>query len=153
MDVKWFLVLADRQSQAPTQAQPKPQGSKASVLDLSEMFSNRRDGFADRMFHTLLSVLKALPCHAQSPKAPSHSDPHTLVWDLLFAMPTNGGIGAKVRSTAGVSNDDTLMSDPSEWISLLNKQTYQRSVYVLQTIDSCLQPARSLVLPFACTPN
>ena len=139
------FVLADRQAQAPAQGQPKPQTQKASVLDLNEIVSDRRDGFANRMFQTLLSVLEALPWRTAPLKATNRADGHKLVWDLLLAMPTNGGVGAKVRSTAGVASDDSAMSDSSEWTLLLNKQSYQRSVYVLQTIDSFLQPAPEIL--------
>lgn len=141
------FVLADRQSQTPTPIQPKPQSRKTSVLDLNDIFSNHKDGFADKMFQTLLSILEALPWRTTLSTNLNHPDPHQLVWDLLLAMPTNGGIGEKVRSMAGVSSDDTPMSDPSEWLSLLNKRSYQRSVYVLQTIDSFLQPAPEILTP------
>ena len=139
------FVLADRQSQAPIPVQPKPPNRKASVLDLNDIFSNHRDGFADKMFQTLLSVLEALPWHTPLPKTANQLDPHQLVWDLLLAMPTNGGVAEKVRSTAGVSSDDAPMSDSLEWLSLLDKRNYQRSVYVLQTIDSFLQPAPEIL--------
>ena len=139
------FVIADRQTPSPAlQAQPKPSTRKA-VLELGEMFSNRRNGFADRMFQTLLSVLEALPWRAGS-------ETHKLVWDLLLAIPTNPRILEEVRLTAGLpqlsaahgsSNEDEIMVDMTgdRWSSLLNKDSFHRSVYVLQTVDTFLQPA------------
>eukprot|EP00547_Thalassionema_nitzschioides_P005510 CAMPEP_0194205836 /NCGR_PEP_ID=MMETSP0156-20130528/5031_1 /TAXON_ID=33649 /ORGANISM="Thalassionema nitzschioides, Strain L26-B" /LENGTH=3092 /DNA_ID=CAMNT_0038932219 /DNA_START=10 /DNA_END=9288 /DNA_ORIENTATION=+ len=144
------FVIADRQAQAPSPAQPKPQTQKNSVLDLNKMFDESHTGFANRIFETLLSVLEALPARSNSSKVPDRSTTHKLVWDLLLAMPTNKEIAEKVRATAGVSlgksSDDAIMTDSvaDQWSSLLDKRNFQRSVYVLQTIDAFLQPAPEL---------
>lgn len=146
------FVLADRQAQAPSPAQAKPQTQKASVLDLNEIFSDHNgDGFANKMFQTLLSVLEALPWRAVNPKSVTGPSAQKLVWDLLLAMPTNAKVGEKVRKTGGVgyvkSNEDAVMGEtaPEQWSSLLDKRSYQRSVYVLQTVDSFLQPAPEIL--------
>lgn len=149
------FVIADRQVQPSANVSTsKTTPKKNTTLELSEIFHSGPNGSADRLFETLLAVLEALP------------DPSSLgvdtqkhVWDLLLAMPTNIGIAKRVRSTAEMSSspaarqvdDDAMVVDtPVEpWTRLLDFRSFHHSVYVMQVIDSFLQPAPEVlcVLP------
>ncbi|CAB9501188.1 Ubiquitin carboxyl-terminal hydrolase puf [Seminavis robusta] len=120
--------------------------------DLSDVFFDDDGRFADKLFMTLLGVLEALPWRepdVSMTDAPStFLDTHTLVWDLLLAMPTNANIAARVRSMSkagdNASSDDDAMDvdSPREaWTNLLDLQSFQRSVYVLLALDAFLQPS------------
>lgn len=147
-------------------------GPAGSSLDLSGLLSrNGPDGSSDLFFDTLISVLESLPVASSLPatigsvsildKSKKSGDTHSLVWDLLLAMPTNAGIIANVHVTSfssrGGGNDDTMAVEPisgggviSDWSSLLDFAHFERSVYVMQILDSLLRPATSM---FSSLPN
>jgi hypothetical protein len=63
-------------------------------------------------------------------------------------MPTNGGILERVRNTARVpidtaGDDDAMKVDTpyGRWSDLLDRTSFHHSVYLMQVIDSFLQPA------------
>lgn len=147
-----MAVLADKPQMggSPTASGPKEQKptvpqTPPSSLDLTELFA--KYGF----FDTLIAVLEALPRSGPS-KTKSELDgahTHTLVWDLLFAMPTNAGIIASVHAAAATSlveDCDNMVDErtgniTSDWSSLLDFGHFERSVYVMQILDSYLRPA------------
>jgi ubiquitin carboxyl-terminal hydrolase 9/24 len=126
--------------------------------DLSEVFFNDDGKFSDRLFSLLLSILEVLPWKASEEQmsdtendTQAASDTHQLVWELLLAMPMNEGVASRVGS-AQLRNTDNLSvtssDDPMEvdstgdvWSPLLDSKNFDRSVYVLLTIDAFLQPA------------
>jgi len=122
---------------------------KPVVLEISDLFNEKRGAFADRLFQTLLSVLQALPWRTANRKSVSGCDTHKLVWDLLLAMPTNPSVAEHVRVAAGMgSQSDAMVVDNNiagQWSELLDKRSFQRSVYVLQTLDAFLQPAAEIL--------
>lgn len=136
---------------------------KSGNLNLSEMFANNSpNGSADRFFDTLLAVLEALPTHDNEKDMASTAtemDTHNLVWDLLLAMPTNQRIIDRVLSathrfndaslSGGVPDADAMVIETprrdKEWSALINENSFYRSVYIMQTIDSFLQPASELL--------
>lgn len=154
-------ILSDK----PTQQQPadtigpdildqeqpsKP--SKSSHLDLSDLFSGDGSNGSSEFFSTLMVVLESLPVlDASGPFAGKKtSDTHSLVWDLLLAMPTNAGIIEKVHQAAsGIDpTGDAMVVESvggnSDWSSLLDFSHFERSVYVMQILDSLLRPATAM---------
>lgn len=120
--------------------------------DLSDIFFDDESKFADRLFHTLLGVLEALPWREPDVSMTESQEPeidsHKLVWDLLLAMPTNAHIAMRVHATTtagekGASGEDAMDIDSprEQWTNLLDIRNFQRSVYVLLAIDAFLQPA------------
>ena len=96
------FVIADRQSQGTgNPGGIKKTAESVSAFNVSEIFTDGGE-FADRLFETLLGVLELLPWRGMEEKNHQIIDSHRLVWDLLLAMPTNGGIVDRVRSTAGM---------------------------------------------------
>lgn len=91
---------------------------------------------------------------------------HDLVWGLMLAMPTNAGMiervrRASMRSKDGVAKctaDDAMVVDSDcfynaspldgvhadrsspSWSNLLDFRQFERSVYIMQVIDSILRP-------------
>ena len=135
-------------------------------LDLS-VFFEAESSFAGQFFDTLLSILEALPSKENKMIVGDGAngavcDTHKLVWDLLLAMPTNVGIVSQVKSTASrldiisksspTSNDKMILDSNIEhiWSDLLDVNCFHRSVYVLQVIDSLLQPAPEIL---SCLPE
>ena len=133
---------------------------KGPGLDLSEIFiGDGSMGSADRFFDILLDVLEALPVFdaGESDGLNVQSiDTHKLVWDLLLSMPSNCGIIDRVRSLAeqvssiGEARDGEAITVETprrdvEWSILLDSRCFHRSVYVMQVIDSFLQPAPELL--------
>lgn len=134
------FVIADRQNQGATSpALNKNPTRKNSVLDLGGIFGDPNNEFAAKIFQTLLSVLEALPWRTDT--SSSRNSSYTLVWDLLLAMPTNAGVSSIVRSSAGVSDDSMLVDSTNMWASLIDHGNFQKSVYIMQAIESFLQPA------------
>jgi ubiquitin carboxyl-terminal hydrolase 9/24 len=135
--------------------------STSSTLDLTGLFSrNGLDGSSNLFFDTLMSVLELLPVDATSiinnngwnktDTGRKGVDSHSLAWDLLSAMPTNAGIIAKVHAACSATSKATPSGDDmavefiggaSDWSSLLDFRHFERSVYVMQILDSFLRPA------------
>ena len=119
-----------------------------SALNVSEIFQSGGE-FADRLFETLLGVLELLPWRETEENGLQVIDSHKLVWDLLLAMPTNSGIIERVQAASrsdGVSSgrdkDAMVVDTPLEqWPDLLDRASFHHSVYVMQVIESFLQPA------------
>lgn len=127
---------------------PKKPVEAVSPLNVSEIFTGGGE-FAHRLFETLLGVLELLPWRETEESNSQVVDSHKLVWDLLLAIPTNRGIMERVRFTAiggdvavGGADKDAMMLDSQEnWSSLLDRSSFHHSVYVMQVIESFLQPA------------
>lgn len=143
------FVIADRQQVAPSNSgNAKKSSDSISGLNVSEIFTSGGE-FADRLFETLLGVLELLPWRETEEKGHAHVDSHKLVWELLLAMPTNGGTMERVRRAAGLQKattdevaDSMAIDTPSEkWLDLLDRSNFHHSVYVMQVVDSLLQPA------------
>jgi len=133
-----------------------------SKLDLTGLFSSSgSDGSSDLFFDTLISVLETLPVKAAasptttSTGADEAKDTHSLVWDLLLAMPTNAGIISHVQTAcstaaASSSSSDNMAVEPisggsnADWSSLLDISHYERSVYIMQILDSFLRPCATM---------
>ena len=140
----------------------KMSSKKNGKLNLSDMFAkNSEHGSIDRFFDTLLNVLEALPTKDDKQRSDENSkiDTHNLVWDILLAMPTNQRIVDRVlsathRLTNDLDHDDAADSDAmvietprrdEEWSALINEKSFYRSVYIVQAIDSFLQPASEIL--------
>ena len=138
---------------AGAQEQPtKP--PKSSHLDLSDLFSgDGSNGSSDLFFSTLMVVVESLPVlDNDGPTTGMKTvDTHSLVWDLLLAMPTNSGMIDKVnRAASGIGPvGDAMLVDSvggsnSDWSSLVDFRHFERSVYVMQILDSLLRPATAM---------
>lgn len=141
------FVLTDRSSAPMSINGPSTQTSRGSyVNDLSPYFFARDGTFADRLYTMLISILESL-----SSITWTFQSIHTLVWDLLLAMPTDIGVIRKVKYIQGVAGDEPFVSGCNDamelettndiWMQLLDVNSFDRSVYVLLTIDAALQPA------------
>jgi hypothetical protein len=82
-------------------------------------------------------------------------DSHSLVWDVLLAMPTNVRVRDFVENAAkewktkeSNASVDAMVVD-SAWSSLIDIHHFERSVYVLQVLEFCLRPPPHL---FSCLP-
>lgn len=128
---------------------------KSSHLDLSDLFSGDGSNGSSEFFSTLMVVLESLPVlDVKVNDGPLHgkkaADTHSLVWDLLLAMPTNAGIIERVHRAASLTDpagDDMLVESiggNSDWSSLLDFSHFERSVYVMQILDSLLRPATAM---------
>jgi ubiquitin carboxyl-terminal hydrolase 9/24 len=147
------FVIAERQMQQNANATTAKASRTARSRDLSDIFCNDADKFADKLFQTLLSVLEALPWREpdeMTDVSTSSTDTHKHVWDLFLAMPTNAAVAAQVLITAESgsaaknSDDDAMEVDTRHselWSKLLDLRSFHRSVYVLLAIDAFLQPA------------
>ena len=134
--------------------------SPSSKLDLTGLFSrNGMDGSSDLFFDTLISVLETLPVKSTmtttSASSGNATDTHSLVWDLLLAMPTNPGIIAQVHAASSASSNpssgggdnmavERIGGATADWSSLLDITYYERSVYVMQILDSFLRPCPAM---------
>ncbi len=128
-------------------------------LTMADIFGGNRQGPSDIFFETLLDMLEFLPVIKE--RTTNNIETQTLVWNVLQSVPSNEGIVDKVRRVAQcplpTSNiehegnieerkiDDQMAIDiqrnDSEWDTLLDLKHYQRAVYVLEVIDSFLQPS------------
>ena len=143
-----------------------PPPTTSSTLDLTGLFSrNGQDGSSNLFFDTLMSVLELLPANKMSFSSSLNKidderkviDSHSLAWDLLLAMPTNSGMIAKVHAASSEnaipSGDDMAVESiggASEWSSLLDFHHFERSVYVMQILDSFLRPAPVIFSSLPC---
>ena len=150
----------DISSQVVPSATTSSSALPSPKLDLTGLFSrNGVDGSSDLFFDTLISVLETLPAKSTvtttSASSGSATDTHSLVWDLLLAMPTNPGIIAQVHAASSTSSNpssgggDNMAVEPiggatADWSSLLDITYYERSVYVMQILDSFLRPCPAM---------
>eukprot|EP00567_Pseudictyota_dubia_P007508 CAMPEP_0197442408 /NCGR_PEP_ID=MMETSP1175-20131217/8425_1 /TAXON_ID=1003142 /ORGANISM="Triceratium dubium, Strain CCMP147" /LENGTH=3192 /DNA_ID=CAMNT_0042972873 /DNA_START=42 /DNA_END=9620 /DNA_ORIENTATION=- len=154
-----FLLASQKLPDHTPAPSAKLSSKKGHGLDLSEIFvgDGSRDS-ADRFFDTLLSVLEALPVRAVVDSGDSSVqsvDAHKLVWDLLLSMPSNRGIVDRVRSSAGrnaperMRDGEGMVLDAPRgdavWSTLLDIRCFHRSVYIMQVIDSFLQPSQEIL--------
>jgi len=126
-------------------------GDQKSGLSFAEIFGGSGQGPTDEFFNALLDVLEALALARDSRTLGTHK----LVWDLLQSVPSNKNVVERVRSAAqtvfcelNAGNGDEkepmtvdVKKREGDWSQLLDRNHYQKSVYVLQVIDSFLQPA------------
>lgn len=141
---------------ASTNTNVIPSGS----LDLSGLLDDQGEGSSFGIFFdTLISVLESLPASNivdysdGCSQTPQKVDPHSLVWDLLKAMPSNARVCDFVQKAAVEwkarqtnSSADAMVID-SAWSSLIDMSHFERSVYVLQVLDFSLRPPPYL---FSC---
>ena len=154
------FVIAERAVPTSTPAMPAPKTSRSPFTnDLSGLFYSDDGKVADSLFSVLLDMLKSLssklPDGMVESADSSSPDTHKLAWDFLLAMPTNPSIESRVKSVPGQSPDAPSIAsvdDPMEvevtietWSQLLDPQNFDRSVYVLLTIDSLLRPSKEVV--------
>lgn len=137
------------------QEQQPSKPPKSSHLDLSDLFSGDGSNGSSEFFSTLMVVLESLPVSDATvtdgplPKKKA-TDTHSLVWDLLLAMPTNAGIIEKVHGAASGTDPtgDAMLVESvggnSDWSSLVDFGHFERSVYVMQILDSLLRPATAM---------
>lgn len=151
------FVIAERAMQSNTAGPVATAQRSVFSHDLSAIFFSDDCKFADRLFSVVLSILEALPWKEPEEMSEADScasqstDINKLVWDLLLAMPINESVAAQVKSTHGhftdsrstSSADDAMDVESSgeSWLQLLDSRSFDRSVYVLLTIDAFLQPA------------
>lgn len=162
-----IFILANQQAPEITSNYSTKSQMRKSSLDLNEVFSvNVGHGSPDRFFDTLLAVLEALPMKNVVDSYESSTakiSTHQLVWELLYSMPSNTGIIDRVRSAAQIPFDDNCSSSKTEnrkeedfmivdtvrkddeWNYLFESSCFQRSVYVMQVVDSFLQPSTEIL--------
>jgi len=134
-------------------------------LALGEIFGEGGLGPSNGFFDTLLSVLEALPVSDMESGLGSNQfiDTQRLVWNLLLSVPSNASVVDSVRSAAQRPLPSTISTTDSrskkeievmsvdilrkdvEWNKLLDCDNFQRSVYVMQVLDSFLQPASEIL--------
>jgi ubiquitin carboxyl-terminal hydrolase 9/24 len=139
---------------------PPPTTSRGSFLnDLSSLFYHEEGRYADKLFSMVLGTLKSLPWEAADNMNDSDETAsrniQQLAWDFLLAMPTNPRIEQGVKTVPNRAMDETSVTsedDPMDvdlsiesWNQLLDVQNFDRSVYVLLTIDSLLRPIKEVV--------
>ena len=139
-----------------------PAGLRAArTADLSDFFFDDGGGFSDSLFNVLMSILKLVPWNEGDEMTDTESDEslspdaYQLVWEFLLAAPTNKPTAAYVQMAASAyGNDSCLVSseDPMEveaggegWEQLLELKDFDRSVYVLLTIDAMMKPAQEVL--------
>jgi len=106
------------------------------------------DRFYDLLLKTADAVLKM-----QGQPSKRNISVSQLFWDLLSSIPTNAHIIERVRKASYISTPDnstgSMMLDTIrkdyEWNSLLDECNIQKSFYVLQIIDSFLNPATEII--------
>ena len=130
-------------------------------LDLSGLLDDKGEGSSFGVFFdTLIAVLESLPASENADLSDESGkktvDSHSLVWDVLLAMPTNPRVCEIVNKAASEwrARESNLSSDAmtidSAWSSLIDVRHFERSVYVLQVLDFSLQPPSHL---FSCLPT
>jgi ubiquitin carboxyl-terminal hydrolase 9/24 len=149
------FIIADRQNAQQSMNHNTAMSSRNTRPGvMNELFRADSDDFADKLFNTLLGILDSLPgrkSNEMSDGSQALSDSHYLVWELIFAMPTNASISSQVFAAASIDSarvppksQDAMEIDSRhsvKWSSLLNMDSFHRSVYVLLAIDAFLQPA------------
>lgn len=156
-----FLLCNNALPQNQNNKNGRP-NDKKSGLEMSDIFGGNGQGPSDQFFETLLDVLEALPT-ALGNTSNEKLDTQRFVWDLLQSVPSNAGVVEKVRDVAQCpfvtqideekseenKHEDKMLVDikknESEWAKLLDLNHYQKAVYVLQVVDSFLQPSTELM--------
>jgi len=142
-------LIAERTSSSSTT--PPARSVRLSYPgDLSRVFYEESK-FSDQLFGIVLNILELLPGkdpEVLSDAGDATASTHQLTWDLLMSMPTNVQLALKVRSVCGLlspaSPGDAMDVDSSSsdtWSQLLEAGHFNRSIYVLLTVDAYLQPA------------
>jgi len=120
-------------------------------LSMADIFGDNRQGPSDDFFETLLDVIEALPKKIIDKSTKNEvMETQSLVWNLLQSVPSNQSIVDKVRTASQYpmnrsSNDDEMIVDYAEWDALLDLNHYQKAVYVLEVVDSFLQPCMEIM--------
>jgi len=120
------FVLTDTLSQRRAGLRESP------LEDLSMLVYDSKSEFASRLFAALLRMLEVLPVA----KSQAGYAAHSLVWELLLAMPSDKPTLTRIDSFVKRSEDEMDVDD-----STLLPQTYDHAVYVLMAVDSLFQPA------------
>ena len=138
-----------------------PSPAPLTSLDLTGLFSsNGPDGSSNSFFDMLISVLESLPVmtevttndNSKRTRDRKGADTHSLAWDLLSSMPTNSGMIVNVHRACSITSETQVnprvdemaiesTDDVYDWSSLLDFCHFERSVYVMQILDSFLRPA------------
>lgn len=144
-----IFLLCPKPFQENNQSDPRRPMNSRHGLSSSEIFGGNGIGPTDEFFDALLDVLESVSQTASSVQ--------TLVWNLFQSVPSNKGIVHRVRSLCQTSiqaTDESLGKESmivdisrcdSEWRKLLDPNHFQRSIYILQVIDSFLQPTVEIV--------
>ena len=147
------FVIAERA--AASVASPPARSVRLSYAgDLSRVFYEESK-FSEQLFGMVLDILELLPGkdpEVLSDAGDATASTHQLVWDLLMSMPTNVQLASKVRAVCGLydaTNSQLQQNDAMEvdssptdtWAQLLEAGHFNRSIYVLLTVDAYLQPA------------
>lgn len=150
------FLLAPNPFPESKQPQNKHQNERRSGLRPDEIFGGSGHGPTDDFFNALLDVLESLRLASLN----NIDTTQQLVWDLLQSVPSNVGIVEKVRDTSQVPTLQSLKTENERdqssmkvdierrddiWSQLLNPEHYAKSIYVLQIIDSFLQPATEVL--------
>jgi len=157
------FLLANVSSESKTFQNGRNTEKKIGIA-LEEIFGEGAIGPSDGFFNTLLSVLETLPVSGQESGLHSNQffDTQKLVWNLLLSVPSNACVVERVRFTAqrplsrfSVEGDSKrknlvemsvdIQRKDKEWNKLLDCDNFQRSVYVMQVVDSFLQPANEIL--------
>ena len=140
-----FAIAERNTNVAPAPVARSPRISQ--VGDLSRVFYEENN-FSDKLFETVLDILELLPGRDPeilSDAGDATASTHQLAWDLLMAMPTNVQLASKVRATCGLQLGSESMELDSfggfSWSQLLEAEHFNKSIYVLLTVDAYLQPA------------
>lgn len=147
------FLLAAKPFADNTNCKKKRFNEKHFGLRPDQIFGGSSFGPSDKFFKALLDLLEALSLDQKNIEISK------LVWDLLNSVPSNPGVVEKVRSVSQVKSlplnvseeeqDDSMTIDiqrkDEDWSLLLDTNHYARSLYVLQVIDSFLQPATELL--------
>ncbi len=158
-----FDVLHDPSRKQPhfSPQAPIPSSAPQALLDLTSLFSrNGPDGSSNSFFDMLISVLESLPVmtevmindNSKSIRDRKGAYTHSLAWDPLSSMSTNSRMIANVHRACLITSEEKVnprgdamaiesTGDASDWSSLLDLRHLERSVYVMQILDSFLRPA------------
>jgi len=153
------FVITDRPVQNNATLPTPKAAREAYSNDLSAVFFSDDGKLTDKLFAMLLGILKSLPwkpCDDMSDTDDSLSrGTHKLVWDFLLAMPTDSSVASRVKSAQVRSGDEPSVASEDDamevehgfesWNQLLDVKNFDRSVYVLLTIDAFLRPAKEAV--------
>jgi ubiquitin carboxyl-terminal hydrolase 9/24 len=148
-----IFLLCPKPLEESSQSHSVRATNRSQGLSSSEIFGGNGIGPTDEFFDALLDVLESLSqtAHGQA------SSVQTLVWNLLQSVPSNKGIVHRVRTLCQSSlqaADESLGKEimlvdisryDSEWKKILDPKLFQRSIYILQVIDSFLQPTLEIV--------
>ena len=155
-----IFILTDKAIETK-QATPSPDiPSLNTPLYLGGLLDDEGEGsLFGVFFDSLIAVLESLPTLKNADlldvSGKKTVDSHSLVWDVLLAMPTNARVcdivkkaASEWRTSESNFSGDAMTLD-SAWSSLIDISHFERSVYVLQVLDFSLQPPSHL---FSCLP-